>query len=757
MVKNYLSKLQSLSIYIIFFLLSLTPFIWGYDIQQYQLIGGGDFISLMNIENIISERFFVYNLFSSGGMDYSFISAHLFPFYIFYLVFSYLNFTPLATTLLFISAIILISEISMYFWIKYIFEKKIKLTDKKVKLWAFFGGVLYGFSPFIAALIHPGHMLLLLAYAFFPLLLLHYDLLLNEENINPKRLLILFIILLFHASAFANVGIIYSLIIVLLFYTLCVYIIYSKDFSKFFIRFCLILFLIIASNGWWIIPFLSTINEAISINQASNTITSSIGQSTEKASIVNIFLSKAEYLFYADARFGKYTGVLLTSLFSALAIPFSFTLLHIKKYKYLLVLLSILILGITITKGDRAPFQEIFLWMYDFIPGFQVFRRPVSKFYWVFYFSYVTLSLVGIIFFEQKIKKGLKYISVATGIYFTALSSNLIFNFATTPPMRVFNIPPYYASAGNYLLTENVNKVLVLPGIFGQQPIYNESVDRYGGIDFLDYIWRFSLASPDQTNYSLELPHKKPVNNLMSLIDSNKSICQAAKNIGITHIMVRQDLWTKQPKQDKPEMLLSILDEHPDVAAKKKYGASIYKGFTIYSLRDDCLSGIVKLESNKDAKISYLFKNPTKIEILIQNLSTPSELLFLNNFSKSWKIYEGGPVSGSKSFNNKNYFNSISNHIAVNELYFLFKKPLFEDSHREVHSFANSWTLDPSQIEAANILHEKNADNSINIHLVLLYKPQLYLYMGMALTITTFLYLLGRTFFDYNKLRGKDE
>lgn len=82
---------------------------------------------------------------------------------------------------------------------------------------------------------------------------------------------------------------------------------------------------------------------------------------------------------------------------------------------------------------------------------------------------------------------------------------------------------------------------------------------------------------------------------------------------------------------------------------------------------------------------------------------------------------------------------------AGGELSKLWEKPVFDDTHKLVYDYANSWTIDPEYIKAnyPSSYYKQNPDGSIDIRMTLYFRPQSYFYLGLIISGTTFVLLLG--------------
>lgn len=113
------------------------------------------------------------------------------------------------------------------------------------------------------------------------------------------------------------------------------------------------------------------------------------------------------------------------------------------------------------------------------------------------------------------------------------------------------------------------------------------------------------------------------------------------------------------------------------------------------------------------------------------------------------------------------------------ELSYLYKTPLFENSHHLVYDYANWWTISKDEVikyvdenyskELQNEWYPKqlsnwktdykyytlNPDGSIDIELTLYFKPQSYFYLGLIISWTTFILLIWYLWYDFVRNKRK--
>lgn len=726
-------------------MLAMAPFLWypSRTYLQYPFLGSGDFISPINIRESFFYLFFVYNPFSYGGIDIGFLIAAIFPENTLFYILSLFSLTPLISSLLFISIIIFMSEVSMYMFINYILQVKFNVNTSNKRFYATIAGILYGFSPHVMGLIPPGHFRQLIPFAFFPLMLLIFENMLMQKRFYFKHLLYLFVIFLCSAGSFGNIGILYVFSMTFGIYAILTVVIGRVSILK--VIKCLLstICILFISNIWWIISFVDSFKQLTKPEAQFSSANLAVTNAVTKATVLNFFLGKAEYQLYL-LKTDYYINSVASIIFIILSIFFLVSLIKLHKVRFVPILLVMASIGIFISKGTQKPFQELFIWLYNHAYGFQIFRRPVSKYYGIFMFFYLTLSIIGLVITTHKFS--IRKFIITTAIPFTLIVIYFLFSFINTPYLTPFKIPSYYYHAKEYLIKDNAHKILVLPSTSGMQPIYNKSISNLYTSDFLPHIWRFSMASPDSTRATADEPQKKLINRLMNSIRTGGDFCELTRQLGISHIMVREDLSSLMVVEDKFQNLIQVFNRNRNIQAKKEYFDNKYRGFSIYKLKRECTDNIISVDNIDIAKFDYFIVNPTKIKVRIRGLRNATLLSFLSNYRGSWKIYlneKNMDFFSTKNKINSNTYPATNIFFEGDEISLFLRKSLAEKFHTVIYEYANGWKIDPNYIKESfsKKYYKINDDGSIDVDLIIYYKTQSLFYFGMTLFFVTCLIL----------------
>jgi len=146
--------------------------------------------------------------------------------------------------------------------------------------------------------------------------------------------------------------------------------------------------------------------------------------------------------------------------------------------------------------------------------------------------------------------------------------------------------------------------------------------------------------------------------------------------------------------------------------------------------------------------------NPTKYQIFIKNVRDIQGMSFLESFNKDWKLYLDQNPTDSWCKQLQEYHNGGNKVVECEheqkffegeEISYLYKKPVFDDTHTMVNDHANQWTIDPEYIKQhfSKDYYKENPDGSIDVELTLYFKPQSYFYLGLLVSATTLVGCLG--------------
>jgi hypothetical protein len=716
---------------VLFILISLTPFLWHETkLLNFRYIGTGDFLSPININYDIFSSFFAIDLRVYDAMT-NFPSFSEIPILLYYYLFNLLHIPITVSTIGLISLVLFISQLSFFDSAKY-FVKKSEVYSLKYQVFLMIISIIYGFSPYVLTLISPGHLSLLIIYALLPLIIKEYDSIINKK-VNTKSLLKLYFLLLISSPSFGNIALIYALLIFIFSYS-CIYFI-KKRITTVVFSFLIFIILLIFSNIWVIFYLLDILtSQLITQLNSSDFVSYSLSYLTQASiysTIINLFSGAITYIPFIKNN-------LFLFLFESINLFLVFITLiaiFIKRNRFFKILfIGLIILSLFISKGDQPPFKNIFIWAYLHIPGFQLFRNAKNKFYFYYIFSFLTLLSISIpeIYNKTKNKYG-KIIIVflpLIGCIFT------IYIFFNTPLLKLFNIPNSYYKAKEYLIVNKASKILTLPDTNGLTPFYNESINNYHGTDFIPFLWNLPIVFPDISYNSPSGPSKKIYNNIYKNIINSEKICNLLKKAGLSHIMVRLDLYNNYGIE--PQFLVKKLNKYGFKQDKFTFGNK--DGFYLYDVRSKCPTKIINTDPSTLNQFEYI--NPSKIELEINNLKNITQIEYLLNYDKNWTIYIN-QYKDRVIYNNTFVLEKL-NYTSLSDYVYLYRKPLSKNIIK--NDFANGWNISKDYIleNYPSTYYHLNSDNSINVQLTILYKNQLLYFATTIIWIIINLLLLTK-------------
>lgn len=726
------------NIYLLLFILILLfsffiPFISVSSFHQYQYIGSGDFLSPISKDSIFFSNLFAYNPFLYGGSNTGFLISKFFPESLLFILLGHFGLNPSTIALIYISIIILISEVSTFYFLNYVFTYKFNITSDRKYFFSIIGSILYTFSLNFVATIIPGHFPQLIVYGLLPMMLVIFDKNVLSNKFQFNVFFKYFIIFLICSSAFGNIAFIY--ILLLTFGALSVFKILLAEASlkNIVINFFTLCSALITANIYWILSFVNSFRQLT--NLSSETLHSLDNQvliSSTKSTILNLFLGRAEWqLYLLNSSF--YISSITLAVFVFISIFFVLAIIRNNRNKFVLSSLAMSLFAIFISKGSREPFSSMFMWLYHNLFGFQVFRRPISKYHAVFLLFYFTLSIVGVAVTTIKLKT-IKFI-LFVNIPISLITLYLIIIFIKTFQLTPFNIPNYYFDARDYLIKERVKQLLILPGLHGLQPTYDKSINNLYATDFLYSIWYFPFDTAVDADFATAY-HKRIINPIMNKLRKGADICDLTKKAGISHIMLRHDLSADNPIEDMPNTLSKIFDKYKLFKEKKNFYSANGRGFTIYKIDERCTSNMFQISSSNAVKIDYQLINPVKIKVSISDLKNLSTLKYLNNFRSTWKIYISKYNKDFFLRNEKINVNTYPTRKVFyegDELGYFLKKAIFGDTQKTDNGWTNRWSIDPEYIKRnySHSYYQRNSDGSINVQLTIYFNEQNYLYLGI--------------------------
>jgi hypothetical protein len=313
------------------------------------------------------------------------------------------------------------------------------------------------------------------------------------------------------------------------------------------------------------------------------------------------------------------------------------SLLFLKEKKkenfYIIFFVLLAILGAFLSKGANDPFGSVYVWMFQHIPGFILFRDP-TKWYVLQITAYCVLIPSALFSISELIKKHIKGAyknmvpHVLLGIFvlyililiYPALFGRLTGTFISQPmPQEYQQLNAFISSQNSYFRT------LWLP-TRQKYGIYSVNHPAISANDF------FQIYSPK---------------DLLKKI-SDKQTQTILQDSAIRYIIIPDDtdgtIFVTDRKFDKKqyELFVTSLEKVPWLKEVADFGNN--KVFAVSSVKDHFWS------SDRDIQIQPSEISPTKYSVNINNGKKGQLLVFSEQFDPLWKTQMDNKVITSTSY-----------------------------------------------------------------------------------------------------------
>ena len=721
-------------------------------------IAGGDFYQFINQENTLHRYFYTW-FNESGQGQYSPIFVS-FAYYLLQIIAVQIGVTN-GLMISFILTCFLLFSYYSFFISTYILDLNIKYRERIVF------SLLYSMNLFSFSILTYtwGFSHHFLVYIFIPLLLsIFYRTIRYGGFINYS---IYSLIILISIVSYSNVA-----FLVALFFVQAISIIpilfYRKRFryiKRLIISFLLQTFL---TSFILIIFYLSYKYQVDNItnSQILNPLSWVKSNSSGVLNSFNLVMGEWNFPNTRDIRFNVYQQYFIFSSILTLVPILIIILSNIRKTKksiYECFLWSGFLLLTLLTVRLSSPFEVLNSLFYTYTLG--LFRSPDKLFTFYPYFV-ITLALFG----YYKIKWNYKYLLLplllAPSIFFiiggienfmskkvTSTLDGYQYRYTTQMPQEYYDIQAKYFSEADPTSTTIVS----LPfSVVNSINWVNYPKWHYVGNDVTRFLWNKNQIIANTYDHPV-LENKFSFKEFnANKIGSKEELLWLIQKFSGEYIIFHKDIsdkWLNKSQYIKGKIY--ELQESQDLI---KLEDNDY--FTLYKLADKNLYPVIYSEN---ANIDFYRINPTKYKISIQNIKSDTYIRFNQSFNKLWNLYSSQDQKECDQLKNYN-INSFKTteckfdrkFFEGEELSYLWKQPVFEDSHQLVYDYANQWTIDPEYIKANfdKSYYKENPDGSIDIELTLYFKPQSYFYLGIIISGTTLILCLGYLGYAFYRKRG---
>lgn len=765
-------------IFIFFF---ITVFIIN-KVPDWYIISWWDFYQLINIKENISRYLFTWFNHSWQWQFNPLVITY--PFYLIqqFLYNLWLTYSQISNFLIF--QFLYLSFYSFYFSQKILFW-----TLKHNFIWP----LAYSLNLFVLTILfYPwiiSHHFLI--YLFIPLLLSTFIVYIKSNDFINKKLLYFLVIFLISLIAYNNIAFLFALFFVQGILS-GVYIFFNHSLIvKKIWKFVLTIFIQIIVWLVVLLPFLYSLygykEKAMNTKafwwDISNIM---LDTSTTPINAFRLIADDRRYPYIEkESKFNQIPNIylILSSIFSIVFVLVIFYSLLIKKeknnylfYIFLVTYFILLFLSFRLTE----PFYNINLIFYKNLTLW-LFRSPDKIFVFIPFFL-IILFIMSL----QKINPNKKIIY---GIFLSIfLSASFIFTWGIIKQYLyntkwytqwLVKIPNEYYNIQNIINDDDkINSILSIP-----YSVVNSL--NWSNYPKWWYIWHDLLHLLYNKNYisANSYDHWLLETELSLLHFSNNN-----ENIN-SLINVIQKFWWRYilNHKDVDNRFLWLTDTNLALLEKyniiKRITSNDY--FDLYEVANNYIYALINWSNLSFQKI-----NPIKYNINI-NISWENEkLYFLQSNNPQWEIFLNKKQNISWCNRLETYYNGWKKIIECEhkqtffeweELSYLYKKPLFENTHHLVYDYANWWNISkdeiikyvdenyskelqkewyPKQIANGKLDYKYyilNSDGSIDVELTLYFKPQSYFYLGLIISGTTFIILMWYLTISYIRNRKNKE
>lgn len=141
--------------------------------------------------------------------------------------------------------------------------------------------------------------------------------------------------------------------------------------------------------------------------------------------------------------------------------------------------------------------------------------------------------------------------------------------------------------------------------------------------------------------------------------------------------------------------------------------------------------------------------NPTKYKVKIEDAYEPFYLIFSESYHPGWQAYintDTMQCNPMTTYENVNITECQPESIffEIKDLTRLFEKSIPEENHLVVNSYANAWYIDPQKLGTGE-----------NFSITLYFKPQFYFYIGLIISGLTFIGCIGYLLWNLQKKKNQ--
>lgn len=552
---------------------------------------------------------------------------------------------------------------------------------------------------------------------------------------------------------------------------------YPKKQIYIFVKRLIIFFVtILATQSFWFIPFFSTFiggGNTIGAKVLSSDVANTFRSTVLSTAVGNTFYPLANLFhrqiienfnwqtkgvfenFYDKIAFlnVSYIAIIITPLFT-----FKNKIISSVRLLYLLFSFTFLI-SLYLFTVNIGPFREIFLFG-GHIPGFVMFRNFYDKFALGYVFLYAILISLAYQIIQQQYPK-IRY-ALFIFIFFllglNALPIQAVVNsplWTTQNSYRVITFPQEYTNFLNQtksIVSQSSNILSIPMGIAAYTVIKEDHTNNvYAGTSPIKILTGIN-------DFSGDLSFSPDESGNIGVLMKNKQYDQfnlVLKKYNTSFILVTENI----PNEVKESYLFGggvKLKDQDDAFIKNIVGEKILSSknnnYELYKTK--LSSGIFSLDKGQ---LFFQKVSPVHYVIHVTHVSSNALFVFRDSFHNGWNLFLKSPNISSClkgiNTNGKDVTECNENNplFELDDFFFLWKQPIYNQTHKSIDNFGQSWKIDTQSIPKSSDFVKENSDGTIDFTIDLYFKPQLYFYMGSIVSFIAIILLFAFTIKDVYK------
>lgn len=667
--------------------------------------------------------------------------SYLFPFGFFYYFLSLISNNPHLIQAIFFSVILTAGYCFFLIFLKNEFK-----TDS---IYLHLGSIFYVFNIYTIAIIQQTFFVFIFSFFALPLQLFFLNRLLYSQRFFGYSFGFALATLFMGG---ANPPLIALNLLVIVFYSVHLFLDESFSSKEAGIRIGFTLLITVLLSFFWISSVLA--HFVTDSDNLKTILSEPLSMHAQSSSYLNVFRSMSLWSFHSNwlgEPYFDFAPVMLSNPFFYFStiIPiliFFVSLVMKRSTNKILWIASLLALVIPMTVAINQGFlANAYQWLYDSLPGFAMFRTTFK-----FTSLYIFCLSYSLVFFMQNFVKGnLKRFLGLLILGIILVNAYPFFDGQIVPTSKSINsLPNHYMDAEKFFSQDSSShRILLLP------PQYFAIFDWGYPRDNPEIIWGESLVTR-QAGSLIQKSNNLSDQVYQNLFDGNYSfVDNSLTKLNVKYIVQRNDFdWKFYPQISKdPDTVREALSRYRKIET--------FGELDIYEVDSSILSSLISSPSSSFQKV-----NPTKYHIEISSISSWQDLTFLESYHEGWKLYLVKHPTDKWCEPIEFYENTNTTECEHTqkfsegeELSYLWKEPIFDDRHKMVYDYANGWTIDAKYIKEnyPKEYYTENPDGSIDMELVMYFKPQSYFYIGLLISGLTLISCIGYLAYDWKRNRNK--